>query len=186
MIRFVFRLLLPVLLFLPSAVPAADWPQWRYDAGRGASTPHVLAETLHPQWTRDLPPAQQAWPPTQPKLQFDRIPEPVAAGGLLFVPSTKPFDLFDPTRRHRVKLYVKRVFITDECEGLVPPYLRFIKGIIDSEDLPLNVSREMLQNNPLVAKIRKAVVKRILGELNRKAAPERPIEQSVQPAKLTR
>jgi molecular chaperone HtpG len=94
--------------------------------------------------------------------------------GLLFVPSARPFDLFHPERHNRLKLYVKRVFITDECDGLVPPYLRFVKGVIDSEDLPLNVSREMLQNNPLVAKIRQAVVKRILGELKRKAekAPE--------------
>ncbi len=93
---------------------------------------------------------------------------------LLFVPAEKPFDLFDPVRRHRVKLYVKRVFITDECEGLVPPWLRFLRGIVDSEDLPLNVSREMLQSNPVVARIRQAVVRRVLSELQKKAdrAPE--------------
>ena len=89
--------------------------------------------------------------------------------GLLFVPSRRPFDLFHPDRQHQVKLYVKRVFITDDCAGLVPPYLRFLRGVIDTEDLPLNVSREMLQTNPLVAKIRGAVVKRVLGELRRKA-----------------
>jgi len=89
--------------------------------------------------------------------------------GLLFVPSTKPFDLFDPTRKHRVKLYVKRVFITDDCEELLPPYLRFLRGVIDTEDLPLNISREMLQHNPMIAKIRNAVVKRVLGELKKKA-----------------
>ncbi len=89
--------------------------------------------------------------------------------GLLFVPSRRPFDLFHPDRQHQVKLYVKRVFITDDCAGLVPPYLRFLRGVIDTEDLPLNVSREMLQTNPLVAKIRGAVVKRVLGELKRKA-----------------
>lgn len=85
--------------------------------------------------------------------------------GLLFVPGVKPFDLFDPKRRHGVKLYVKRVFITDEAEGLVPPYLRFLRGVIDSEDLPLNVSREMLQHNPMLAKIRQGVVRRVLGDL---------------------
>jgi len=94
--------------------------------------------------------------------------------GLLFVPSSRPFDLYQPERQHQLKLYVKRVFITDDCAGLVPPYLRFLRGVIDTEDLPLNVSREMLQTNPLVAKIRDAVVKRVLSELKRKAekAPE--------------
>ena len=88
---------------------------------------------------------------------------------LLFVPDSRPFDLFDQTRQHRVKLYVKRVFITDECEGLLPGYLRFMRGIVDSGDLPLNVSRETLQNNPVVTKIRSGIVKRILSELGKKA-----------------
>ncbi|EWY37341.1 heat shock protein Hsp90 [Skermanella stibiiresistens SB22] len=88
---------------------------------------------------------------------------------LLFVPSAKPFDLFNPDRRHRVKLYVKRVFITDEAEGLVPPYLRFLRGVVDSEDLPLNISREMLQHNPMLAKIRAGIVRRVLGDLTKKA-----------------
>jgi molecular chaperone HtpG len=89
---------------------------------------------------------------------------------LLFVPSTKPFDLFEPERKHRLKLYVKRVFITDECEGLVPSYLRFLRGVVDSQDLPLNISRELLQNNPVLGRIRKALVKRVLSELERKAS----------------
>ena len=91
---------------------------------------------------------------------------------LVYVPDMRPFDLFDPARTHRVRLYVKRVFITDECEGLVPGYLRFIRGIIDCNDLPLNVSRETLQHNPLLAKIGSGVVKRILSELNKKAQKE--------------
>ena len=93
---------------------------------------------------------------------------------LLFVPSAKPFDLFDPERKHRVKLYVKRVFITDDCEELMPSWLRFVRGVVDSEDLPLNISREMLQHNPVVSRIRKALVKRVLNELAKKAnkAPE--------------
>ncbi|OKO79130.1 heat shock protein 90 [Bradyrhizobium sp. NAS80.1] len=83
---------------------------------------------------------------------------------LLFAPSTKPFDLFEPSRKGRVKLYVRRVFITDDAD-LLPGYLRFIRGVVDSEDLPLNISREMLQNNPQLAQIRKAVATRVLSEL---------------------
>jgi molecular chaperone HtpG len=83
---------------------------------------------------------------------------------LLFAPSTKPFDLFEPARKGKVKLYVRRVFITDDAD-LLPAYLRFIRGVVDSEDLPLNISREMLQNNPQLAQIRKAVTSRVVGEL---------------------
>ena len=88
---------------------------------------------------------------------------------LLFVPDTTPFDLFDPIRRHRVRLYVRRVFITDECEGLIPPYLRFMRGVVDSSDLALNVSRETLQNDPILAKIRTGLVKRVFSELEKRA-----------------
>src|SRR3954449_2401890 len=83
---------------------------------------------------------------------------------LLFAPSTKPFDLFEPNRKGRVKLYVRRVFITDDAD-LLPGYLRFMRGVVDSEDLPLNISREMLQNNPQLAQIRKAVTSRVVSEL---------------------
>jgi len=88
---------------------------------------------------------------------------------LMFIPSQPPMDLFDPSRKSRAKLYVKRIFITDDCEDLIPGYLRFMRGIVDSEDLPLNISREMLQNNPVLAKIRTAVTKKILSELEKKA-----------------
>jgi molecular chaperone HtpG len=83
---------------------------------------------------------------------------------LLFAPSTKPLDLFEPARKGKVRLYVRRVFIADDAE-LLPAYLRFIRGVIDSEDLPLNISREMLQNNPQLAQIRKAVTGRVISEL---------------------
>ena len=83
---------------------------------------------------------------------------------LLFAPSTKPFDLFDQARKGKVKLYVRRVFIADDAD-LLAAYLRFIRGVIDSEDLPLNISREMLQNNPQLAQIRKAVTSRVVTEL---------------------
>ncbi|HMR32700.1 MAG TPA: molecular chaperone HtpG [Geminicoccaceae bacterium] len=89
--------------------------------------------------------------------------------GLLFVPSQKPFDLWDPKRRHGVKLYVRRVFITDRLDELMPRWLRFVTGVVDSEDLQLNVSRETLQHGAVVARMRKALVKRLLDELARKA-----------------
>jgi molecular chaperone HtpG len=88
---------------------------------------------------------------------------------LLFIPTIRPFDLFHPDRRRRVKLYVKRVFITDENVDLIPHYLRFLRGIVDSEDLPLNISRETLQDNPMLAHIRESLTKRVLTELKRKA-----------------
>ncbi len=88
---------------------------------------------------------------------------------LLFIPSQRPMDLFDPARKPRVRLYVKRVFITDDCDEILPGYLRFLRGIIDSEDLPLNISREMLQSNPLLTKIRRAVSKRLLTDLAKRA-----------------
>ncbi|HEY6995578.1 MAG TPA: molecular chaperone HtpG [Xanthobacteraceae bacterium] len=83
---------------------------------------------------------------------------------LLFAPSTQPFAAFDEGRKARVKLYVRRVYITDDAE-LLPSYLRFVRGVVDSEDMPLNISREMLQNNPLVEQIRKAVTSRVVAEL---------------------
>jgi len=92
---------------------------------------------------------------------------------LNFIPSSKPFDLYDPARENRLKLYVKKVFITDNCPELIPPYLRFLRGVIDSEDLPLNISREMLQNNPVVAKIRSALVKRTISDLRKKLSSDR-------------
>ena len=88
---------------------------------------------------------------------------------LLFVPSTPPFDLFHPDRKSHVKLYVKRVFITDDCEGLLPSYLRFLRGVVDSEDLPLNISRETFQHDPRLAKMRAGLVKRVLDELAKKS-----------------
>jgi molecular chaperone HtpG len=85
---------------------------------------------------------------------------------LAFVPESRPFDLFDPDRKGRMKLYVRRVFITDEAE-LLPRYLRFVRGLVDSADLPLNMSREMIQESPLLAAIQKGVANRVLGELDK-------------------
>jgi molecular chaperone HtpG len=90
---------------------------------------------------------------------------------LAFIPETKPFDLFDPDRAGRMKLYVRRVFITDEAE-ILPRYLRFVRGLVDSSDLPLNVSREMIQDSPVLAAIQKAVANRVLSELDKLATSD--------------
>jgi molecular chaperone HtpG len=92
---------------------------------------------------------------------------------LFFVPGSRPFDLFDPDRKGRIKLYVKRIFITDDAE-ILPRYLRFVRGLVDSADLPLNVSREKIQESPLLAAIRKGATSRVLGELERLANKEPP------------
>jgi molecular chaperone HtpG len=85
---------------------------------------------------------------------------------LLFIPAQPAFDLFSSfNRKHGVKLYVKRVFIMDDCKELLPEYLRFVRGVVDSEDLPLNVSREMLQKNAVIDRMSKALVSKILGKL---------------------
>ncbi len=92
--------------------------------------------------------------------------------GLLFIPSKAPYDLFQPDRLTGIKLYVNKVFISDKVEGLMPMYLRFVKGVIDSADLPLNISREMLQQSSLIAKIRQGTVSRIFKELKKRAENE--------------
>jgi molecular chaperone HtpG len=90
---------------------------------------------------------------------------------LLFIPASRPFDLFDPDRAGRIKLYVKRIFITDDAE-ILPRYLRFVRGVVDSADLPLNVSREKIQQSPLLAAIKKGVTGRVFAELERLADKE--------------
>ena len=94
---------------------------------------------------------------------------------LLYIPKRPPFDLYEQKPAHGVKLYVRRVFITEDTEHLMPRYLRFVRGVIDSDDLPLNISREMLQHNPMISSIRSASVKRVLDRLERMAEqdPER-------------
>ena len=96
---------------------------------------------------------------------------------LLYVPKRAPFDLWDPNQKHGVKLYVKRVFIMDEADKLMPRYLRFIKGIVDADDLPLNVSREILQHNRKIDAIRTANIKRILGLLEKMSKREEEYQE---------
>ena len=87
---------------------------------------------------------------------------------LLFIPKTAPFDLFDPERKTKINLYINRVFISNDLEGVIPTWLRFIKGILDTTSLDLNVSREMVQNNPVLKKISKSLTKRVLSELRKR------------------
>ncbi|MDH5673685.1 MAG: molecular chaperone HtpG [Myxococcales bacterium] len=93
--------------------------------------------------------------------------------GLLFVPKNPPFDLLSPESKHGVRLYVRRVFIMDDCEELLPRWLRFVRGVVDSDDLPLNVSRELLQDSVVVRTIRKQVIRRVLDLLG-EIAEQRP------------
>jgi molecular chaperone HtpG len=93
---------------------------------------------------------------------------------LLFVPTLRPWDLYDPSRKHAVRLYVRRMFITDSCPDLMYPWLRFMRGVIDSNDLPLNISRETLQTSPLIRKIRAGVATKILKELAQIAKDDLP------------
>ncbi len=89
--------------------------------------------------------------------------------GLLYIPASAPYDLFQPDRKTGLKLYVNKVFISDKVEELMPSYLRFVRGVVDSADLPLNISREMLQQSPLIAKIRSGTVNRLLKELKNRS-----------------
>ena len=89
--------------------------------------------------------------------------------GLLYIPSEPPYDLFQPDRKTGLKLYVNKVFISDKVEELIPNYLRFVRGVIDSADLPLNISREMLQHSALIEKIKHGTVSRLLKELKKRA-----------------
>ena len=98
---------------------------------------------------------------------------------LFYIPKNAPFDLFNPDFKPGVKLYVKRVFITDDDKELMPTYLRFVRGIIDSEDLPLNVSREILQKNRILAKIKNNSVKKILTELIKYSEDKKKYEEFI-------
>ena len=85
---------------------------------------------------------------------------------LLYLPTNQPMDLFNSERKNKIKLYVQKVFITDECDEIMPNWLRFVTGIVDSQDISLNISREMLQNNPVIDKIKKGITNKVLNEIN--------------------
>jgi len=92
---------------------------------------------------------------------------------LVYVPTNQPMDLFHSDRKNKIKLYVQKVFITDECDEIIPAWLRFIPGVIDSQDISLNISREMLQNNPVIEKIKKGITTKILNEFEMLAKKEK-------------
>ena len=85
---------------------------------------------------------------------------------LLYLPTNQPMDLFNSERKNKIKLYVQKVFITDECDEIMPNWLRFVPGVVDSQDISLNISREMLQNNPVIEKIKKGITNKVLNEIN--------------------
>ena len=84
---------------------------------------------------------------------------------LLYIPTNQPMDLFNSERKNKIKLYVQKVFISDECDEIIPNWLRFIPGVVDSQDISLNISREMLQNNPVIEKIKKGITNKVLNEI---------------------
>ncbi len=96
----------------------------------------------------------------------------VSYTALLYIPSVQPFDLFNPDRKGHVKLYVRRVFITDDSEGLLPAWLRFLHGVVDSEDLPLNISREAVQRDPRLSRIKSGLVRRVLDDLAKRSSED--------------
>ena len=85
---------------------------------------------------------------------------------LLYLPTNQPMDLFNSEKKNKIKLYVQKVFITDECDEIMPNWLRFIPGVVDSQDISLNISREMLQNNPIIEKIKKGITNKVLNEIS--------------------
>jgi len=85
---------------------------------------------------------------------------------LLYLPTNQPMDLFNSEKKNKIKLYVQKVFITDECDEIMPNWFRFVPGVVDSQDISLNISREMLQNNPVIEKIKKGITNKVLNEIS--------------------
>ena len=173
--RYSDHVALPILL---GVKPEAGAEEKEAEAPRQVNRASALwarpkAEITEEQYKEFYHHAAHAWDEPFARVHF-AAEGALSYTALLFVPTERPFDLFDPKRRHGVKLYVRKVFISDEVEGLLPRYLRFVSGVVDSEDLQLNVSRETLQHGAVVARMKKAIVRRLLDELARKAkaAPE--------------
>ena len=156
----------PIRLGQPGATPGAHDGEAEQINEASALWRRPKSEITDEQYTEFYRHTAHAFDAPFTRIHFS-VEGVLAYTGLLFIPSMAPFDLYDPQRRHGVKLYVKRVFITDQLDELVPRYLRFVTGVIDSEDLQLNVSRETLQKDIVVTKMRQAVTRRVLDELER-------------------
>ncbi|TVQ29827.1 MAG: molecular chaperone HtpG [Geminicoccaceae bacterium] len=156
----------PIRLGEPGEAPGAQTGEPEQINTASALWRRPKSEITDEQYTEFYHHSAHAFDPPLTRLHFS-VEGVLTYTGLLFVPSMAPFDLYDPHRRHGVKLYVRRVFITDHLDDLLPRYLRFVSGVVDSDDLQLNVSRETLQKNAIVAKMRQGLVKRVLDELER-------------------
>jgi molecular chaperone HtpG len=164
-------------ILMPKAeIPGTDDEEQEKDTGAGIEWEQVNGGT--PIWARPKNKVKAeeydsfytglTYDPEPPAMVLhNRVEGNLEYSSLFFVPSKAPFDMWDREQRHGVKLYVKRVFISDDAKNLMPNYLRFVRGLVDAEDLPLNISREFLQDDPQLAKIRNASVKKILAGLKK-------------------
>jgi len=152
----------------PIRMPKADDDEWEQVNESQALWTRPKSEISDEQYAAFYKAACHQWDEPATRIHFS-VEGTLSFTALLFVPSTRPFDLFDRNRRG-LSLYVRRVFIMDDCEDLLPEYLRFVRGVVDSDDLPLNVSREILQQETTVARLRKQLTKRVLDHLEKLAA----------------
>ena len=151
------------------AAPVKEWETVNQASALWQRAPSDISDELYEEFYKHL---THDWEPSLAHTHF-KIEGTQLFSGLLFVPRRPPFDMHDRDRRRGVRLYVKRVFIMDDCEELLPPWLRFVRGVIDSDDLPLNVSRELLQDSAATRVIRKQVTKKTL-DLLESLAKDRP------------
>ncbi|MEM1349162.1 MAG: molecular chaperone HtpG, partial [Myxococcota bacterium] len=143
------------------AEPTADYKQVNEASALWSRSPEEIEDAAYDEFYKHL---AGDWEPPLARTHF-KIEGTQLFTSLLFTPRRAPFDLFDPEGKHGIRLYVKRVFIMEDCKDLLPRWLRFVRGVVDSDDLPLNVSRETLQDSRMIAVIRKQVVKKSLGML---------------------
>ena len=165
-----YPVLMPKVIAPPKEGEEAEAPSDEQVNASQALWTRSKDEISDEQYTEFYRGACHQWDEPATRLHF-KVEGTLEFTGLLFVPSQKPMDLFDRDRRG-LTLYVRRVFIMDDCTDLLPEYLRFVRGVIDSSDLPLNVSREILQQQGMVAKLKKIITRRVLDHLDSLARSE--------------